>query len=142
MFAGTFINAIDRASLSTAAPALMKELHLDPAVMGLALSAFFWCYLVMNVPAGGLADRFGAKRTLGWAAGLWSLCSAATGLATRSWLVILARMGVGVGEAASFPVNAKIVCRNFPPAARGTVVGIYTSGLRLGFAVTPMLIAC
>ena len=141
LFAGTFINAIDRASLSTAAPELMKELGLDPAIMGVALSAFFWCYLLMNVPAGGLADRFGAKRTLGWAAGLWSLCSAATGLATRSWQVILARMGVGIGEAASFPVNAKIVCRHFPPAERGLAVGFYTSGLRLGFAVTPVLMA-
>jgi ACS family glucarate transporter-like MFS transporter len=141
LFAGTFINAIDRASLSTAAPELMNELRLDPAVMGVALSAFFWCYLLGNVPAGALADRFGAKLTLGWAAAFWSICSAATGLATRSWQVILARMGVGIGEAATFPVNAKVVCRNFSPAARGTVVGIYSSGLRLGFAVTPPLMA-
>jgi MFS family permease len=141
LFTSTFINAIDRASLSTAAPNMMKDLGLDAGMMGLALSAFFWCYLLMNVPAGGLADRYGAKRTLAWAAAIWSLCSALTGSATRFAHVLLARMGVGIGEAASFPVNARIVTHTFPPEARGTVVGCYTSGLRLGFALTPPLMA-
>jgi MFS family permease len=141
LFSGTFINAIDRASLSTAAPVLMKDLRLDEAEMGIALSAFFWFYLLMNIPAGNLADRYGAKRTLGWAATLWSICSALTGWGTRYWHILLARLGVGVGEAASFPVNAKIVNNNFPVHERGMAVGFYTSGLRLGFAVTPILIA-
>jgi len=141
LFAGTFINAIDRASLSAAAPAMMTDLHIGPRLMGVALSAFFWCYMVMNIPAGRLADRYGAKRTLGWAAGFWSVCSALTGSASRFAHVLLARVGVGIGESASFPVNARIVTRSFPVHARGTVVGCYTSGLRLGFAVTPVLMA-
>jgi ACS family glucarate transporter-like MFS transporter len=141
LFAGTFINAIDRASLSIAAPKMMTDLGIDAQLMGVALSAFFWFYMVMNVPAGGLADRYGAKRTLGWAAGVWSVCSALTGSATHFVHVLLARVGVGVGEAASFPVNARIVTNSFPVEARGTVVGCYTSGLRLGFAVTPVLMA-
>jgi ACS family glucarate transporter-like MFS transporter len=141
LFAGTFINAIDRASLSIAAPRMMTDLGIDAQLMGVALSAFFWFYMVMNIPAGGLADRYGAKRTLGWAAGVWSVCSALTGSATHFAHVLLARVGVGVGEAASFPVNARIVTNSFPVEARGTVVGCYTSGLRLGFAVTPVLMA-
>jgi ACS family glucarate transporter-like MFS transporter len=142
LFTGTFINAIDRASLSTAAPNMMAELHMDPGMMGIALSAFFWSYIIMNIPAGGMADKFGAKRTLGWAAGLWSICSAFTGVATQYLHVVLARIGVGVGEAASFPVNARIVTNSFPPEQRGTAVGCYTCGLRLGFALTPILMAC
>ena len=141
LFAGTFINAIDRASLSTAAPNMMADLGIDPGKMGIALSAFFWFYMVMNIPAGGLADRYGAKRTLGWAAAFWSVCSALTGSAKGFAHVLLARIGVGVGESASFPVNARIVTNSFPADARGTVVGCYTSGLRLGFAVTPILMA-
>src|ERR1041384_6419147 len=101
LFSGTFINAIDRASLSAAAPNMMKELGIDARMMGVALSAFFWFYLVANIPAGRMADQYGAKRTLGWAAGLWSVCSAFTGSATHYWHVLLARIGVGVGEAAS-----------------------------------------
>src|SRR5580658_2059936 len=105
LFGGTFINAIDRASLSSAAPVLMKELGLDEAKMSIALSAFFWFYMIMNIPAGRLADKYGAKPTLGWAAALWSVCSAFTRLAANFWQVILARVGVGVGESASFPVK-------------------------------------
>ena len=141
LFTNTFINALDRASLSTAAPTIMAELGLDTATMGIALSAFFWCYLVMNIPAGGLADKYGAKRTLGWAAVLWSVCSALTGTATHYLHVVLARIGVGAGEAASFPVNARIITHNFRPQERGTATGLYISGLRLGFAVTPVLMA-
>ena len=141
LFSGTFINALDRASLSTAAPQMMQELKMDAGMMGIILSAFFWSYLVMNIPTGGLADKYGAKRTLGWAAGLWSICSALTGAATNLAFVILARVGVGVGEAANFPVNAKIVNNNFPTEERGTAIGWYTSGLRLGFAATPIFMA-
>jgi MFS family permease len=142
LFTGTFINAIDRASLSTAAPDMMAELGMDPGLMGIALSAFFWSYIIMNIPAGWMADKYGAKRALGWAAGLWSVSSALTGAATHYLHVILARIGVGIGEAASFPVNARIVTNSFPPEQRGTAVGFYTSGLRLGFALTPILMAC
>jgi MFS family permease len=141
LFTGTFINAIDRASLSTAAPNMMAELGMDAGMMGIALSAFFWSYIIMNIPAGGLADKYGAKRALGWAAGLWSVCSALTGAANHYLHVVLARIGVGAGEAASFPVNARIVTNSFPPEERGTAVGFYTSGLRLGFALTPILMA-
>jgi ACS family glucarate transporter-like MFS transporter len=138
---GTFINAIDRASLSTAAPYLMKDLGFDATKMGIVLSAFFWFYLLMNIPAGRIADKFGAKPTLGWAAVVWSVCSAGTGWAANFSHVILARIGVGVGESATFPVNAKIVNRSFQAHERGMAVGCYTGGLRLGFAVTPVLMA-
>jgi ACS family glucarate transporter-like MFS transporter len=120
----------------------MAELGMDAGMMGIALSAFFWSYIIMNIPAGGLADKYGAKRVLGWAASLWSVCSALTGVATHFLHVVLARAGVGVGEAASFPVNARIVANSFPPEERGMAVGFYTSGLRLGFALTPILMAC
>jgi MFS family permease len=139
LFTSTLINAIDRASLSTAAPNMMAELGMDAGMMGIALSAFFWSYIILNIPAGGMADKYGAKRALGWAAGLWSICSAFTGAATHYLHVVLARIGVGAGEAASFPVNARIVTNSFPPEERGMAVGFYTSGLRLGFALTPKI---
>lgn len=141
LFSGTFINAIDRASLSSATTVLMKDLGLDAAQMGIVLSGFFWFYMLMNIPAGRLADKFGAKRALGAAAFLWSACSALTGLASNFAQLILARVGVGMGESANFPVNAKIVNHRFQPKERGVVVGCYSSGSRLGFAITPVLMA-
>jgi len=133
------INAIDRASLSVAAPTIIKELGLNAAQMGIALSAFFWPYLILNICAGGLIDRFGAKSVMGWAAAVWSVFSALTGLATDKLHLILARIGVGVGESASFPVNAQVTTANFPSNLRGTVTGWYTAGLRLGFSLCPII---
>jgi len=139
LFSGTMINAIDRASLSVAAPTIIKELGMNAAQMGIALSAFFWPYLILNICAGGLIDRFGAKSVMGWAAAIWSVFSALTGLATDKLHLILARVGVGVGESASFPVNAQVTTTNFPSEQRGTVTGWYTAGLRLGFSLCPII---
>ena len=141
LFTGTFINAIDRASLSTAAPSIMKDLLMDPAMMGVILSAFFWPYAIFNLPAGTLADKFGAKKVLAVSATLWSVCSALTGTALNHVHLFLARAGIGIGEAANFPVNAKIVNNTFSSEQRGTAIGWYTAGLRLGFAACPLLMA-
>ena len=120
---------------------MIKELHMDAAIMGVILSAFFWPYALLNIPAGSLSDKFGAKKILTWSASIWSLCSALTGVAGNYVHVILARIGVGIGESASFPVNAKVVNNTFPSEQRGTASGWYTAGLRLGFAACPLLMA-
>jgi ACS family glucarate transporter-like MFS transporter len=139
--AGTFINSVDRASLSVAVPFIIEEFKVDTATMGIALSAFFWTYVLGNLPAGYLADRFGPKAVLGWSAAVWSLFSALTGLAHNVVQVVLARLGVGLGEAGAFPCNSKIVASNFPSSERGTAIGIYSAGVRLGMAATPLLMA-
>jgi len=114
LFCGTFVNAVDRGSLGVAAPSIMKELHLNPAMMGVVLSAFFWTYFAMNIPSGTLADRFGAKATLGWAAFVWSFLSALTGAAHSFVQLVLFRIGVGAGEAALQSCNFKVVKSVFP----------------------------
>lgn len=139
LFLCMFIMGLDRSSLGIAAPVIMKELNIDPGTMGLALSAFFWTYTMFNLPAGNIADKYGAKPVLGWAAAIWSLASAATGLATGLFGIIAARLGVGVGEAAVFPVTAKIAADNIPSKDRGTAIGMYLSGARLGYAATPIV---
>jgi ACS family glucarate transporter-like MFS transporter len=139
--AGTFINSLDRGSLSVAAPFIIKEFHISPAAMGVALSAFFWSYVVGNLPSGYLADRFGAKAVLGWCAVIWSGFSAVTGFAHNITHVLLARLGVGLGEAAALPCSNKIIASNFPSKERGTATAISLTGIRLGLAVTPFVMA-
>jgi ACS family glucarate transporter-like MFS transporter len=139
--AGTFINSLDRASLSVAAPFIMKEFHINTAAMGVALSAFFWTYAVGNFPAGYLADRYGTKTVFGWAAAAWSVFSAITGFCTNIFHLVLARLGVGLGESAALPVTTKIIAGNFPSKERGTATGIALTGIRAGLAVTPFVMA-
>ena len=136
---GTIINSVDRASLSVAAPFIIKEFHIDSATMGVALSAFFWTYVMGNVVGGGMADRYGSKRVLGWSAAIWSICSALTGFAQNITHVVLARLGVGLGEASSSPTTAKIFASNFPTEERGRAIGINSAGNRVGLAITPIL---
>jgi MFS family permease len=141
LFSGTLVNAFERGSISTAATTMMKDLHIDPALMGVVLSSFFWAYLVMNIPAGILADKFGPKITLGISAVVWSVFSTLTGLAAQSWQLILFRIGVGTGEAATNPVNTKVIKNSFNSAERGLAAGWYLSGFRLGFAAAPVVMA-
>jgi ACS family glucarate transporter-like MFS transporter len=134
-----FVNALDRGSLAVAAPLIIKDLHLDPGLMGIALSAFYWTYTLFNLPIGRLADRFGAKLTLGFAVALWSLASAATGL-VRNWFGLVAvRLGVGTGEAAGNIVGTKAIVDNFPSEKRAAATAWYLSGTKLGMAATSVL---
>lgn len=139
LFSAMFVMGLDRSSLGIAAPVIMKELNVDPATMGVAMSAFFWTYTLFSLPAGNLSDMYGSKKVLGWAAVIWSLASAATGLASGLVSIIAARLGVGLGEAAVFPVTAKIAGDNFPSKERATAIGWYLSGARLGYAATPIV---
>ena len=136
-----FINAVDRTSLSVAVPFIIKDFHINTATMGVALSAFFWTYLLCNVPAGNLADRFGSKKVLGWSLGLWSVFSAVTGFAQNVVHIMLARIGVGMGESAVLPCNAKIAANNFPSSERATVMAVALCGIRLGNAAAPIIMA-
>ena len=138
---GVFINGIDRVSISSAAPMIIKQFRLDPALMGVILSAFFWPYTLLQFPAGRLADMFGAKRVLGWSAALWSAASAATGLAPNFFTMLLCRVGVGAGEAAAIPTCNKVVVDNFDSQERGVAVGWYQASLRFSYAMTPLLMA-
>lgn len=141
LFVATVINSFDRASLSVAAPFIIAEFGVSKAVMGIALSAFFWTYVVGNVVGGRLADRFGTKLVMGASFSVWSLFTAATGLAQNITHIVLARLGVGLGEGPSFPTTTKVFAGNFPASERGTAIGINSSGARAGLALCPIVMA-
>jgi ACS family glucarate transporter-like MFS transporter len=135
----TIINSFDRASLSVAAPFIIKEFGITAAVMGVALSAFFWTYVVGNLFGGMLVDRFGAKKVLGASLGIWSIFSGFTGFASNITHIMIARLGVGVGEGPSFPCVAKVIGGNFPTEEKGTAIGTNAAGARIGLALCPLL---
>lgn len=140
LFVCMVIMGLDRSSVSVAAPIMMEELGIAPSQMGLLLSAFFWTYTLCNIPAGRLADRFGAKKVLAGAAAIWSIASALTGCMSNLIGLMAARMGVGVGEAGVFPTMAKIAAEQFPGRERAAATGCYLAGARLGYALTPVVI--
>jgi ACS family glucarate transporter-like MFS transporter len=137
----TCINAIDRMTLSITAPLIIQEFNLDPAIMGIALSAFFWPYALLQFPGGRLADKFGAKKILTYFGIIWSFATASTGFAQNIIHVFVSRFFVGVGESPTIATCNKVIVDNFDSKDRGKAVGWYQSSLRLGYAISPLLMA-
>ena len=124
-----------RGALSPVAPYMIKELGLSPAVMGILLSAFFWVYSFMQMPAGWLVDRYGVRRSYAIGYAFWSVVSTLTGLANGLATLITARVLLGAGQSVAFPASARAVANWFPDRERGTVTGAYLMGVRLGQAL-------
>ncbi len=130
-------------NVSVAGALMMKELALSQIEMGRVFSAFLLGYALCQVPAGMLADRFGARRVLGIAALSWVAATAlmAVAPAAAALPVLLgARLLLGIGEAPTFPAAAEAVSRHVPVAARGRANGFVIAAIGLGSAVSPPLV--
>ena len=140
-FLAVAINYIDRANLGVAVPMIQKEYGIDPALMGLILSGFFWSYVLMQLPGGWLIDRFGSRLTYTVATLIMSLATLATAFAGGVASLIACRLVLGIGEAFCYPVNAKVTSLWFRRSERGLATGIWASGSRVGSAMTLPLVA-
>jgi len=141
LFMASFINYLDRATLSVALPGISHELGLAPATKGVLLSAFFWSYALMQIPIGWLADRANLRWLYAGMFLLWSLACGLTGLAGSLAILILFRILMGIGESIYLPGGTKIVSLVFPPQDRGLPSGLFDSGTRAGLALGAPLIA-
>ncbi|MCJ2087652.1 MFS transporter [Methylobacterium sp. E-005] len=140
-FLAVAINYIDRANLGVAVPMIQKEYGIDPALMGLILSAFFWSYVLMQLPGGWLIDKFGSRLTYTVATLIMSVATLATAFAGGVASLIACRMVLGIGEAFCYPVNAKVTSLWFRRSERGLATGVWASGSRVGSAMTLPLVA-
>lgn len=140
-FLAVAINYIDRANLGVAVPMIQKEYGIDPALMGLILSAFFWSYVLMQLPGGWLIDKFGSRLTYTVATLIMSVATLATAFAGGVASLIACRMVLGIGEAFCYPVNAKVTSLWFRRSERGFATGVWASGSRVGSAMTLPLVA-
>jgi ACS family D-galactonate transporter-like MFS transporter len=137
---GTMINYLDRTVLGVSAPFLTKDLHLDPAVMGLVFSAFSWTYAAAQIPGGIFLDRFGARLTYFLSLSFWSLFTLAQGFAGGLGSLLAFRLGLGVAEAPCFPTNSRVVSSWFPQHERARATGVYSVGEYVGLAfLSPLL---
>src|SRR3954449_6892383 len=140
-FLGVSINYLDRANLSIALPEITKEFGLSATVEGLILGAFFWTYALFQLPAGHFIDRLGARVTYGFAVAWWSIFTALTAVAGGAASLFGFRLGLGIGESASYPASAKVVSKWFPQRERAFATSIYDSGARFGSAIALPVVA-
>ena len=134
------INYIDRATLAVGLPLIRRDLGISLAQSGFLLSAFLWAYAISQLPSGGIADRFGARRVLSAGLGLWSLAEMLGGIVATFWQFIGVRALLGIGESGQFPTCARVVADWFGKRDRGLATGIWNCSSSLGTAIaTPLL---
>ncbi|MBR0687818.1 MFS transporter [Bradyrhizobium manausense] len=134
----------DRATLSIAGPNMSKDLGIDPIRMGWLFSAFAWAYVLAHIPAGWLADKLGAKRTILGGVVLWSIVTFLMG--GVSWLsstflaLLILRFLLGVFEAPVGPAAGRIIAAWFPASERGLAGAIFNSAQYVSLVIfTPLM---
>ncbi|MBS1600893.1 MAG: MFS transporter [Bacteroidetes bacterium] len=129
-------NFIDRQLLTILQESIKKELHLSDTQLGL-LSGFTFAifYVTVGIPIARMADKGNRRNIVTISLGLWSIMTALSGLARNFIQLLLARIGVGVGEAGGSPPAHAMISDYFPPAKRATALSIYSSGLYLGILI-------
>ncbi|MEM5438696.1 MFS transporter [Paraburkholderia diazotrophica] len=137
---GGIINYLDRASLSIAAPGMIHDLGLTRTQIGLLGTVFAWTYAVMQLPAGWIIDRFGAKKAYAIGMIWWSVATWLTGVVGSISGLIVMRALLAVGEAPCWPTSAKITAAWFPDKERGFATGIWDSSSKWGPALAPAIL--
>jgi len=133
-FAAVFVCYIDRVNISVAALAMQEPFGWSEAFKGMVFSAFFFGYLLFQIPSGYLAHRFGGATALGYAVAFWSACTLLTPIAAMSsaGALIAVRVAMGMGEACMFPAMFSILSECVPATERSRSVAFLMSGIALG----------
>lgn len=133
LFLAYVLAFIDRIVLSILVRPISAELQLSDMQFALVGGvAFALFYVTMGLPIGWLADRISRRRIVAAGVALWSLCTIGSGLAASFGWLFLARLGVGVGEAALAPAAYSLIADLYPPDRRGRAVALYTLGATVG----------
>lgn len=127
------VNFIDRSILSILNQPIKESLGVSDTAMGfLGGVAFALFYTVLGIPIARMADRGSRKTILAVCLALWSGMTALCGLAGSFVHLLLARIGVAVGEAGGSPPSHSMISDLFPPSQRATAFGIYALGIPIG----------
>lgn len=133
--ASVLLNYIDRGAIGIAAPKMKEELGFSATEFGLGVSAFFWAYAPLCLVAGWLCDRFCVYRVFALGVALWAACTVLTGFVHGLMALVVFRVGLGIGEAVSFPGSSKIFAAQVPAERRGIANAAVAAALAFGPAV-------
>lgn len=124
---------IDRTIVSLLVIPIERDLGINDAGMSLLQGfSFALFYALLGLPIARLVDARDRRVVVAAGIALWSIMTAACGLAGRFWHLFLARVGVGAGEAALLPGATSLLADYFPPERRGLAMGVFAAGIYLG----------
>jgi len=127
------LSIADRFSISTVIEPIRLELHLsDSGVAFLSGSALALFYVTIGIPIALLADKANRRNIVVLSLALWSGMTALCGLAQNYIQLMLARFGVGIGEAGGTPPAISILADKFVPEKRPMAFTIFALGACIG----------
>lgn len=126
-------NFIDRQILVILQESIKSELGLTDTQLGLMTGlTFALFYVTLGIPIARFADRSNRRNIVALSLAIWSAMTAISGLAANYTQLLLARIGVGVGEAGGSPPSHSMISDYFPPERRATALSIYSVGIYIG----------
>ncbi len=144
LFVLSAVAYLDRVNISIAGKMIAAEYGFTNQQLGWVFSSFVLGYALFQAPSGRIADRFGARRALAWAAIWWAGFSALSALLPTVTfilpLLMLVRFALGAGESIVYPASNRIVSRWIPVPERGLANGLIFMGVGVGAGITPPLI--
>ena len=132
LFAINLLNFFDRQLLGSLGEPIRKEFLLSDTALGFLGSVFIWMYALVGLPMGHLSDKWQRTKLIAIGTTVWSLLTAATGMAQNYAQLFIARLGVGLGEATCAPAGQSLIGDFFPPAKRAFAMGVFMLGLPAG----------
>ena len=136
LFAINTLNFYDRQILGAVGETVRNEWKLSDTALGSLGTAFTLLYAVVGVPLGRMTDRYSRRWILCAGVTVWSLLTAASGLAQNFTQLFAVRLGVGSGEAACAPAATSLIGDLFPASRRAKALSVFMIGLPLGIALS------
>jgi len=119
-------NFIDRQLLAILQEAIKADLGLSDSQLGLLTGfAFAAFYVIAGIPIARWADRSNRRDIVAISLFLWSFMTAVSGFVQNFLQLLLARIGVGIGEAGGSPPSHSIISDIFGPRERASAIGFY-----------------
>ncbi|WP_174365429.1 MFS transporter [uncultured Caballeronia sp.] len=140
---GLMIAFMDRASMSAALAdhRFVSDFALTQVQRGWLGSSVFWAYGLLQLPMGWMVDRYGVKWPYAICFLLWCIAAAATSIATTLSTLIVVRVLIGAAEAVVVPATYRYIANRFEETQKGTALGIYSIGGKMGPALGAPLAA-
>lgn len=126
-------NFIDRQVLSILQDDIKADLKLSDFQLSLLTGlSFAAVYCTVGIPVARLADRGNRTGVVAASLAVWSAFTVLCGAATNFWVLLFARLGVGVGEAGGSPPAHALLSDLYEKERRARALSIYATGLYIG----------
>src|SRR5580693_6777531 len=132
---GVLVNYFDRVNLSVSQAALFTTFGISSVTFGYLSGAYNWTYALCQLPIGVILDKFGVRRVGRISTFLWGIASFAAAISPSVGGLFAERFLLGVGEAPTFPANAKAIGRWFPPQERSFATSLFDSAAKFSSAI-------